>query len=381
MGWISPRETSRSAREMCESPTTVKDYEDLAARCLQECLQLAEDKEGWTTINHGRDSSIRLLDKTQPGSPVNIIKTEGILDCSPSELIEAVGTNDLSLRRQWDRDLKVYDIIEDITPEISVLYQVYNAPFPVQDRDFVAIKAKKLLPDGTWVTYGTTINHDKKPPVETCVRAVGMSALFIRPIPGMLYKCMTVRIARLDPMGMIPKFVINMSKKKAAVSVVCLREFVRQRIIPNRKPLQELPAAGDETLLPESKEAVTNVDQLEEPKSQVGEEAGYESNSEESDSGDSIYHDVEDTIPEQLQLLANEAQLKEQIQNIQTLLKQLQQNTELMNRRLQALEDSKKANIDSYSSSEGTTWGKTAFIVGWPIVVLGAYYYWKKYKR
>eukprot|EP01121_Diplochlamys_sp_Union-15-3_P014005 TRINITY_DN4425_c0_g1_i2.p1 TRINITY_DN4425_c0_g1~~TRINITY_DN4425_c0_g1_i2.p1 ORF type:complete len:373 (-),score=62.93 TRINITY_DN4425_c0_g1_i2:113-1231(-) len=369
LGWGS--EPTPSARDLCETPKLISDYENLAARTLNECKQLAESTEGWTIIKHGLTPDVKLLDKSQPGNTVNIIKTEGHVDCSPEELFRLVSTSNLKQRQNWEKDLKEYQILEDITENIQVIYQQYNAPFPVQNRDFVAMKVAIKLSDSSWTVFGTTINYDAKPPIDTCVRAVGTSALFIKAIEGEKYKCNTIRIARLDPMGMIPKFVINMGKKKAVQSILAMRDYVNNYVVPKRKMEPERPLSLID-FEHKPKSATTTTTTISTTPMTRSSVVVIDSDTD-GDSESEEFFDIEPSAENlNLQYLAHETAVREQLQNIHQLIDQLNKSVEDVSRRID--------NCLKEESSFQISFLATTILLGSSVASTG-YYLWKKWKK
>eukprot|EP01120_Amphizonella_sp_Union-15-10_P009910 TRINITY_DN385_c0_g1_i1.p1 TRINITY_DN385_c0_g1~~TRINITY_DN385_c0_g1_i1.p1 ORF type:complete len:369 (-),score=71.83 TRINITY_DN385_c0_g1_i1:25-1131(-) len=363
MGWISNKNT-RTVDQLCESPTTRQEYEALAAKTLEECLQLAEGP-GWSLINHGYDSDVRLYDKTEPGSPVNFIKTEAIFEASPQEVMDLASVEDFNKRRQWEPELKHFEVVEVISPSISVIYQQYSAPYPVQDRDFVAFKAVQKLPDGVLISFGTSINHPRKPPnKDQCVRGVGLSALILKPIEGEPFKTLTIRIIRLDPMGMIPKFVINLGRNKAVLAVIKFQNYVKKNTPADRAP----PAASNLAVV-ESQNA---------PRSSEVHENNLSDSSESSE-----FFDTEEYEPSKLY---RDTETQQQLEKLNQLLKELNDKTQTMNDKMDKLQNEIQeikvnGKVSNMANDKGIiNWKTLVLVVG----VAGGYLCWKKlflYKR
>jgi len=108
------------------------------------------------------------------------------------------------------RLLKFSNKCTEVSKDITVVRARYQAPFPVANREFVALRCKGRMPDGTLVTYGTSIRHAK------CVvgeggflRATVFTGCFCEAVTGEPNKCRLVRIINLDPKGMpCPSFLL-----------------------------------------------------------------------------------------------------------------------------------------------------------------------------
>jgi len=141
--------------------------------------------------------------------------------------------DDLAKRQEYEKDCSHYEVVREIIPDIVVTRARYTAPFPVTAREIVAIRVRRKLPDGGYLSYGKSINLDECLTDSSHVRAaLHLIGAFCRPIPGEPNRCILTRIAQLDPKGNIPTMVVNAVKTKSGTSMILLRKVIRKRDFP-----------------------------------------------------------------------------------------------------------------------------------------------------
>eukprot|EP01102_Stenamoeba_stenopodia_P019640 TRINITY_DN7465_c0_g4_i1.p1 TRINITY_DN7465_c0_g4~~TRINITY_DN7465_c0_g4_i1.p1 ORF type:complete len:433 (-),score=109.06 TRINITY_DN7465_c0_g4_i1:87-1385(-) len=235
LGWLNK---GPQTLPECPEPKTKEEYEALANQTLKRVLDLI-DGDGWDEVpitkrSDATNDDTRLFCK-QPTDPSegssHLLKTTGTIACSPSALYRAITSGDVQERQKWEKDLLELRVVEDVSKDIQVIYTAFRAPSPVASREFVAIKCQTKK-DGRIISYGTSINHPACGLHPVYVRAVATSAFIISPVPGDSHRTHCVRFAQVDPKGMIPGFVINLSKQKAAAAFSVLRKAIEEKRIP-----------------------------------------------------------------------------------------------------------------------------------------------------
>jgi len=216
--------------EECETPITKEQYQDLSSRTLKMLLNLEKEtqEDGWIPI-HVPEEGVELWEKPDRKTGISCVKSSGIINCPPKKFFYYAFNQDLVALQRWEPDLKEYKILERITDDIKVVYRNYSAPYGVTPREFIVLNAKSVLPDGTFLSYGRSINHKEGRYDSRYVRGfVPVSGFIVRPIKGEPNKCHCIRMAMLDPKGMIPPWVISIGKRRAATSFNSLRKTAEQ---------------------------------------------------------------------------------------------------------------------------------------------------------
>eukprot|EP01130_Rhizamoeba_saxonica_P015029 TRINITY_DN6662_c0_g1_i2.p1 TRINITY_DN6662_c0_g1~~TRINITY_DN6662_c0_g1_i2.p1 ORF type:complete len:231 (+),score=64.55 TRINITY_DN6662_c0_g1_i2:45-737(+) len=212
MSWFGPQ---IEFYEEEASPKSVDDYLALSDACFEGIQKLLHSDE-WIPVTD--EKGVQMFEMDDNGAPIPLLRIETVFEGTPEELNEIQSSFNLEERKKYDPDIKELELLEKITDELCVLYSVVKTPSIVSDRDFAAFRMIKQLDDGTICAFGHTINHSKKPITSQAVRAKGLTALYMIPIDGGA-RTKAIKIMKIDPMGSIPKWVINMGKKNAAVSM------------------------------------------------------------------------------------------------------------------------------------------------------------------
>jgi len=153
-----------------------------------------------------------------------------VLNASPKEMYEIIRCPDIAKLNEWDPEIFSSKTIEEVAPDIQITHVVYKAPFPLSYREFVALRAKTVESDGSYLSYGNSINHKTFPTTKDYVRAVSIvSGWSFRPVPGNPNQCIAKRIVQMDPKGVIPAWVVNSYKTKAGLLLVSVRNFLANR--------------------------------------------------------------------------------------------------------------------------------------------------------
>jgi len=160
---------------------------------------------------------------------------------------------------------------------------------------------------------------------------------FFLPIPGKRSQCRLIKMTLVNPMGSIPHWVISLMKKKSAQGVPLLISTVSE-------------------LVSQTKIKEPSVDQ------------GYISDTESDEyfDADTYFEDMDDSIVVKPKSILSED--LEEHQSLKLLLKQLEENSKLLDTSLKQLETILVPN---------TNLSTTSYIVlfSWPIVGIAVYHF------
>eukprot|EP01114_Cavostelium_apophysatum_P001832 TRINITY_DN11600_c0_g1_i1.p1 TRINITY_DN11600_c0_g1~~TRINITY_DN11600_c0_g1_i1.p1 ORF type:complete len:389 (-),score=79.14 TRINITY_DN11600_c0_g1_i1:37-1203(-) len=220
--------------EECESPKIREEYERIAKATLKKLveLELGGALEGWTEVDAGLQSEeTYLFEKNDSNSAIACLRSETTIHRSPKALFDLMWNADFELRRRWDPELLKMEVLETITPQIQVVHRTYKAPASIiAPRDFIALNAR-WASNGSFATYGTSINHplDRASPKYVRGRAIVTGFIF-RPVEGKVNECRCIRIVQIDPKGLVPSWVVNVGKKRAAQALVRMKNIMEELI-------------------------------------------------------------------------------------------------------------------------------------------------------
>ncbi|TMS12881.1 StAR-related lipid transfer protein 5 [Larimichthys crocea] len=146
------------------------EYED-KAKAVGECLQsYRRDESGWKVCKKSNDVVV----SWRPSSefPGNVYKGEGIVSGSPEKVWECLKPVPNGLRVKWDNNVKKFELVEQITEDISICRTVTPSAAMgiIAPRDFVDVILVKQYEDGTISSNATNVTHASCPPQSGFVR-------------------------------------------------------------------------------------------------------------------------------------------------------------------------------------------------------------------
>ena len=186
----------------------------------------------WTVINI--TDGITVSQKTIPNSDLFAFRGEGVVDVHISKLQSVLF--DEKRGDEWvDLMDKAYPVT-DWSEEKRTIYQKYDLPWPIQDRDYVMTQNRTL--DSTKKTVTATyqsIETSLKPQQECCIRAYAQRTYWkMESLPNGQTK-VAVEV-QTDPKGALPSWLINMIQKDWPYnSITSLsKQGLREDIIPDK---------------------------------------------------------------------------------------------------------------------------------------------------
>lgn len=384
--------------EELASPSTAEDYRRLAAEALEEATALHNSPD-WSRISF-RDAAVGLYQLDDPSSPLKVVKIEADFPASPKEMWDFLCNDDLSHRQQWEPELQELRQVEVIDETMDVVFQAYSAPYPITSRSFVALRAKKKLPDGTLLSYGKSINHADCPYNPAFVRGTATSAVYVTPKAGKDYACTVTRIVKIDPKGAIPKWVVNWGINKAGEGVLVLRQVVEKAAASwdRSGPLEEVQLGGAEPQVEYHEQDTLDEEEVQEEHSiTAAVEQKRQAKREEPDVDDeglefwetSSFLDVEALEglikPLQASFRAVEKSTASSADRMQSILENIEGQQQQLAKAVVKLNSNQQKMISQSQPAVplfgNMSAGAVAFLVAWPVVVVTAYDAYRKYSR
>eukprot|EP01087_Luapelamoeba_hula_P006160 TRINITY_DN16268_c0_g1_i1.p1 TRINITY_DN16268_c0_g1~~TRINITY_DN16268_c0_g1_i1.p1 ORF type:complete len:255 (+),score=48.65 TRINITY_DN16268_c0_g1_i1:37-765(+) len=228
--WASLWGGAAGEKPALPAPKTKEDYEALRDSMLIKLKELIATTDGWT--QHSEQDGFTLWEKViDPADSIHLIKTTGELPVSVTKADAIISDTNIETRKKWDSEVAFYKVAEEITPNILVSHVGFTAPFPVAGRDFVSIRCTMRDSDDVHYSWGCSIDYPAIPedPSGTYVRGrIVITGFVLKPIAGEPDKCSIINIAQVDPMGMIPGWVVNLSKGKALARSTNLKKLFEE---------------------------------------------------------------------------------------------------------------------------------------------------------
>jgi len=209
----------------CETPSSASDVQKLADKKL-DALQALIKESGWTNIDFPEASDIKVASKLT--GEIHAQMAQGKINAPPKRVAEVAWTTDHSEIKKFDSEISAIKVVQEYSPDLKVYLSVHPLPFPLASREFLAIRSKRVNPDGSIFVWGCSINRSDVPQASGNVRGViSVSGWIIEPADNGNSSTVT-RLFRVDPKGNIPTFAINMFKTKAGLGLNAVRNFIKK---------------------------------------------------------------------------------------------------------------------------------------------------------
>ena len=155
------------------------------------------------------DGSVKIEKTELKDSDIACFRASGFVNAPAEELLNlscSIYDDELSVKKH-DTDVSRYEIVEKLSDDSRLCYQVNSMPFPIWPRDLLYIQVVKNNEDSYWI-YMYSVESPIRPRNDNqYVRAVvNISAYgFVPQENGTL----VYRIVHVDPSGSIPTYIIN----------------------------------------------------------------------------------------------------------------------------------------------------------------------------
>ena len=161
--------------------------------------------------------------KALPGKSVEVVKATGVIDgVQPEELRNKVYDQPFDEKKKSDDSFLEEEVLETVDDSTKVIYQAYSAPWPVSNRDLVILRSKREE-NGTYYQIDISTTNAKKPdPTGSYVRADLIGCYKYEPCEE---GTKATYLVFMDPMGMVPAFVVNSNTGKVPKRVEAFREM------------------------------------------------------------------------------------------------------------------------------------------------------------
>lgn len=196
------------------------DYvERVGGEKVAELLSLENVVEGWEDL--GVKNDVHSYRK-QTGTGLYYIKGVGDMNYPAESIYTKV--DEYATKKQWDEMFIEGRTVQRFNDHASVSYELFSAPWPVTNRDFLFGSYVQKTPE-LIVSAGFSVEHPSVPPVKNAVRAQ-------MDIGGFIYRALSPAQTRvtyilyMDPRGSIPQMVVNSSQKKQTQNISRIRTFL-----------------------------------------------------------------------------------------------------------------------------------------------------------
>lgn len=173
----------------------------------------------------GSDEGIRVYRRDVPGSPLVAFKGTGMVDAPLGKIAWVLSDN--AHRTNWVDRLKRSVVLEQRSAFDFILYQHFQLPPLISDRDYVYRAIGSRNPKTGVVTLQiSSVTHPKAPPTVGVRARLYESRYVLTPKGDRTH--VTVEI-HTDPKGSLPAWLVNMIQKSWPMNTLqALRREVKQ---------------------------------------------------------------------------------------------------------------------------------------------------------
>jgi len=211
-----------------ETLETKEQMEAFGKKKLEQLKSLVSDG-GWTPVEFAAPGGydVKVHSKPTSDSLLNTQLGDAILPAPAHEVLKIAFSTNAEELKAWDVDLLTVKVLQELSPNAKLYISTHVTPFPINTREFVALRFQHIDPDGTCYCWGASLNRLDVPETSGNVRGViDVSGWIIEPIKENPNTCRCRRIFRIDPKGLIPVFIVNSYKAKAGHFMVTLNNHL-----------------------------------------------------------------------------------------------------------------------------------------------------------
>jgi len=192
-----------------------------------------KSKHDWKKFDHVDE--VTLFKASVPGKDVVAFRGEAIIDAPIERLISAFG--DQKRKPEWMDDLIKVVTVQKFTETKQIEYYHSAAPWPLDDRDFLYMAEFDYFPkEKTFVLNLQNATHKDYPKKKGIVRAMLHESNYFISKTEDSDKTKIAAEILFDPMGSVPKWVVNLVQKKWPVNTLNgLRKLMKDETFKTNK--------------------------------------------------------------------------------------------------------------------------------------------------
>ncbi len=181
----------------------------LAALSVFIFTLLGQPAHAWEVIM--TQKGVEVAQKTMENSQLMAFRGEGVMDVPVGKLVAVLLADHLAT--EWVDLQAEHTVVREDSAAKSILYQRYDLPFPIDDRDYV-LEEVTSFDDANWVftLKYESIEHPDRPVSSCCVRARAYRTFWRLTKLDAGRTKVEVEVFT-DPKGMLPSWLINMIQK------------------------------------------------------------------------------------------------------------------------------------------------------------------------
>ena len=172
-------------------------------------LSFSRPAHAWEVLM--TEAGVEVAQKTMPDSDLFAFRGEGVMDVPIATLVSLLLDDDKAT--EWV-DLQVkHSVVRELGENKKVIYEMYDLPWPVDDRDYVLTQLATYDDTNQIFTLDfESIQDPAKPVSECCVRAMAFRTYWRLTKVDDWNTKVEVEVFT-DPKGLLPSWLINMIQK------------------------------------------------------------------------------------------------------------------------------------------------------------------------
>lgn len=191
----------------------------------------------WEKIDE--DEGIVVYRKDVPSSPLLAFRGDAIVDAPIEKVLWVLGDN--AHRTDWVDRLAESRILEKKGDYDFVVYQHFDLPFPITDRDYVYRGRAYREASGKVIVTLESVTHEKAPQTVGVRADLVGSRYVLTPKGGKTHVSVEIQT---DPKGSVPAWLVNTIQKRWPVKTLTgLRGQVRKDFVKSQALPPQAPAA------------------------------------------------------------------------------------------------------------------------------------------
>ena len=187
-------------------------------------MEAMDSTQGWVPASTSEGISVSL--RQDPNSLSKGAKGEG--HCSANALLLFTLVGDPHRRHLWDRMVDNAKVLEHVDRLTRVALTTFRTMWPVSRREMLVVGRGQREDDGSFFSFATSIDYPALPVSSGSIRAT-LHFYGVRLWPEGKGRCRFCYVAMSDPLGWLPKSLVNQASVMQPMSIGRLNRLVREK--------------------------------------------------------------------------------------------------------------------------------------------------------
>jgi hypothetical protein len=212
-------------------PKVAKDnYKELGEKMVTDFIRAAkaEKEDGWQHMKAQDGVTIDRKSNDLPGG-LDLLRGVANFNLPPEEVFGRLV--DSSHLKYVDGYYELSKVCEVYDEEHSIVYYLYNFPWPMSKREFLCLEVYKKVDELTWLAISSSVDADHVATTESIVRGnLTVSGYQVKGVSGARRKCIVTTITQCDTGGLVPKWMVNKDATDQPLVLARLRNLFENNI-------------------------------------------------------------------------------------------------------------------------------------------------------